>query len=215
MSPKMWTAPCSISRRQLVMLAGAALRLRASEPDFWNCKPAEEWTAADIYRLANHSPWANPVQSWTRDPAHSRGGPSSIGAPPPWPIAPEWGPRGVITWESAPPIRDAFKCSLPYVFANTYVIGVDGIPRGAAGNLNRLRQNSVLRSKGKVKWTIRATVARELIRNSAVCAFGFPRDAAPIDADVNEVVFESEFGQWLMEAKFRPKDMLYHGELAL
>jgi hypothetical protein len=202
------------SRRQLLLLAGAGVRLGASETDFWNNKPAEEWSIADIYRLANHSPWANAVQSWSHPPGRGRESGAALGSPP-WPGMPEWGPKGVVTWESARPIRDAFKSSLPYFFAHTYVIGVDGIPRGAAGGLNYLKQFTVLRSKGKQKWTVHATVARELIRNSAVCAFGFPRSGAPIDLDVSEVVFETQLGKWLVQTKFHPKDMLYRGELAL
>lgn len=203
--------PSPITRRQLVFLAGAAVRLGATEPDFWNDKPASEWSTADCYRLANRSPWADPVQSWAY--ASNRLAASAAGVP--WPPASQWGPKGVVTWESARPIREAFKSSLPYIFANTYVIGVDGIPRGSAGSLSSLRQFTVLRSKGKQKWTVRASVARELVRNSVVCAFGFPRGAAPIDEDISEVVFETQFGRWLVQAKFRPKDMLYHGELAL
>ena len=44
----------------------------------------------------------------------------------------EWGPKGVVTWESAKPLRDALKTRLPRIFANCYVIGVDGIPLGDA-----------------------------------------------------------------------------------
>ena len=203
-----------MSRRQLICLAGAAARLGARDNEFWNDKPAYEWSTADCYRLANHSPWANPVQSWSRGVPPRGSGPSAASGTP-WPPPSEWGPRGVITWESAQPIRDAFKTFLPYVFAHSYVIGVDGIPRGTAGGLNSLQQFTVLRAKGKVKWAVRPVVVREIIRNSAVCAFGFPRAQAPIDADTEEVYFETEFGRWLVETKFRPRDMLYRGELAL
>jgi hypothetical protein len=70
-----------LSRRQLFLLAGAAARLEGSESGFWNSKPAAQWSAGDIYRLANHSPWVNPVQAW-------------------------FGPKGVVTWESAQPMRE-------------------------------------------------------------------------------------------------------------
>jgi hypothetical protein len=209
--------PFRLSRRQLFALAGAAARIGASEPvaqvDFWNSKPAEEWSTADIYRLANRSPWANPVQSWTRIQPY-RGGGSAAGGNP-WPPSPEWGPKGVITWESARPIRDALKTPLPFMFANHYVIGVDGIPLGNTRNPNYLRQFTVLRCKSKAKWSVRALVAHELVRNSVVYAFGFSRAGAPIDPDTEEVVFEAEFGRWMIQTKFKPKDMLYHGQLAL
>ena len=211
MTGKMHDAACKLSRRQLFLLAGAAARLGASEPDFWNSKPATEWSTGDIYRLANHSPWANPVQSWVH--SYFRGGVFNAGTFPPLPA--EWGPKGVITWESAQPIRDALKTRLPRVFATSYVIGVDGIPLGNARSADYLRQYTVLQSKGKVKWTVRAWVARELIRNSVVYAFGFPKSAAPIDPDTSEIHFQTQFGRYMIQTKFRPRDMLYHGQLAL
>lgn len=205
-------APAALSRRQLFLLAATAARLTASERDFWNSKPAAEWSAGDIYQLANHSPWANPVQAWSRS-VPSRGGAMADGIP--WPLPTEWGPKGVVTWESAKPLREAFKTPLPRVFANSFVIGVDGVPLGSYRNPYALRQFTLLRGKGRAKWTVRPTVVRELVRNSVVYAFGFPRAAAPIDPDTAEIVFEAQFGRWMIQTKFKPKDMLYRGQLAL
>jgi hypothetical protein len=199
--------PPVFSRRQLFVLAGAAARMEAAEDDFWNSKPPAEWSAGDKYRLANHSPWANPVEG--RHPNTSLRLPRSQGGG-----VTEPGPKGVVTWESAQPIRDALKTPLPRVFANFYVIGVDGIPLGNS-YVGSLRRYTVLRSTGKPKWTVGAAVVRELIRNSAVYAFGFPKAAAPIVPDTGDVMFETEFGGWFIQAKFRPKEMLYHRQLAL
>jgi hypothetical protein len=204
--------PAILNRRQIFLLAGAGGRLaayQAAVPDFWNSKPPAEWSIADKYRLANHSPWANPVQSWPRG---SFNRPGAKGGP--WPSSPEWGPKGVITWESARPIREALKTPLPRVFANCYVLGVDGIPLGNVPFLD-LRRSTVLRGKGKTKWTVKASVVRQLVRNSVVYAFGFPRASAPIDADTGEIDFAAQFGRWMVQTRFRPKDMLYHGELAV
>ena len=202
----------TLTRRQLFLLTGAASCIEASEQDFWNSKPASEWTASDIYQLANHSPWANPVQSWTHAPFARSGG---SGTSPIWPPGSEWGPKGVITWESASPLREALKTHIPRVFANSYVIGVDGIPLGNVLNPDYLRPFTMLRSKGKIRWSVRPWVARELIRNSVVYAFGFPRASAPIDPDTSEIYFESQFGRWRIETRFRPKDMVYRGQLAV
>jgi hypothetical protein len=200
--------PPVLSRRQLFVLAGAAARMEAASTDeFWNTKPPEEWSAGDKYRLANHSPWANPVEG--RHPNTSLRLPRSQGGG-----VTEPGPKGVVTWESAQPIRDALKTPLPRVFANYYVIGVDGIPLGNS-YVGSLRRYTALRSTGKAKWTVGATAARELIRNSAVYAFGFSKAAALIGPDTGDVVFETQFGEWFIQAKFKPKDMLYHGQLAL
>jgi len=199
-----------LSRRRLLLLAGTALRMEASEPPFWNSKPPGEWSTGDIYQLVNHSPWANPVQGWRPGFADPFRPPRT--GPPPAPQ--EFGPKGVVTWESARPIRDALKTQLPGVFSNLYVIGVDGFPTG--GSLrNNLRRATVLRSNAKPKWSVNAVVVRELIRNSAVYAFGFPKAAARIAADSGEVVFQTQLGLWTVHTKFKPKEMLYHGDLAL
>jgi hypothetical protein len=212
MTATMRLSAAMLSRRQLFLLTGGAARLRATDADFWNSKPAAEWSIGDIYRLANHSPWANRVQSWALENPRMVGG--TRGMPPPA-APPELGPMGVITWESARPLREALKTPLPHVFANCYVIGVDGIPLGYARGADYLRQFTVLRSRGRARWTVRPWVARELIRNSVIYAFGFPRSEAPIGEDCPEVCFESQFGRWMIQTRFRPKEMLYRGELAL
>ena len=76
---------------------------------------------------------------------------------------------------------------------------LDGIPTGghSAGYLRRF---SVLRSNAKPAWTLVASAARELTRNSTVYAFGFPKAAAPI-ATTGEVVFEMESGQWMIQTR--------------
>lgn len=196
-------------------MAGAALRLEATGPDFWNSKPASEWNTGDIYQLANHSPWATSVEAWGHNRLMgsvdaSRGGPiASVPAPPM-----ERGPKGVITWESAEPLRQALKHPLPRIFSNSYVIGVDGIPLGYTRDLEYVRFSTFLRSRGKVKWSVRPWVVRELIRNSVVYAFGFRKSSAPIDSE-STLYFEAQFGRWTVGARFRPKEMLYRGELAL
>lgn len=204
--------PTLLSRRQLFLLAGAAARVGASEQDFWNSKPAAEWSTSDIYQLANHSPWANPVQAWSFSPFGGRDEPSGGIALPTTTVT--LGPQGVVTWESAQPLRKALKTPLPRAFANLYVIGVDGIPSGSRFP-SSLQRVTVLRCGGKPKWTVRASVPRELIRTSAVYAFGFPKAAAPIGPDSGDVVFETQFGPWMVRATFKPKDMLYRGQLAL
>jgi hypothetical protein len=208
----MCDASAVLSRRRFFLLAGAAARLKASDRDFWNRKPAAEWSTGDIYRLANHSPWADPVQAWARS-FSGRGVASAGGIV--WPSSPEFGPKGVVTWESARPMREALKTALPRGLASLYVIGVDGIPLGGSRNLYLLRQFTALRGKGKAKWIARPSAVRELVRNSVVYAFGFPKSSVPIDADTAEVDFETQFGRWWIQAKFKPKDMLYHGQLAL
>src|ERR1019366_7615267 len=126
---------------------------------------------------------------------------------------PQLGVKGVVTWESAPPVRDALRTPWAPVFANYYVIGVDGIATGGL-SASYLRQFAVLRSPGKPKWTVGASGGRELVRSSPICQFAFSRAAAPIGPDTGEVVFEMDLGEWMIETKFKPREMLYHGQLA-
>jgi hypothetical protein len=53
----------ALSRRELLALAGAGLtaRLRAGQSDFWNTKPAAEWSEDETLRLLSDSPWARPA----------------------------------------------------------------------------------------------------------------------------------------------------------
>ena len=118
--------------------------LRAAT-DFWNRKPASEWTSAEIVQLLGASPWArtlniavavggiaegaaNPAnQSGQHDPSTAAGG----AMPPPIDDRKRRsGPaRGsvIVRWESAPPVRDALRTRLPLEFEDRYVISVEGI----------------------------------------------------------------------------------------
>ena len=113
--------------------------------DFWNRKPAAEWTSAEIVQLLSVSPWARSInvqlpgtglaagaadpsqQAGQRDPSTAAGG-----APPP-PLGEsrrKSGPaRGqiIVRWESAAPVREALRTRLPAAFADHYVISVEGI----------------------------------------------------------------------------------------
>jgi hypothetical protein len=185
-----------LTRRRILFLAAAVTQLRASSDDFWNTKPPSEWGPGEIYRLMNHSPWANWVE-WS-EPFEG----------PDQPI------KCVVTWESALPIRQALKTPMAPVYANYYVIGMDGVPAGNH-SADKLGRFATLRSSGTRGWKVAATSARERIRTSAVYQFAFPRATAPIGVETKEVVFEMNVGHWTLQSKFRPKEMLYRGELAL
>jgi hypothetical protein len=206
--------PSFITRRQFLLLAGSALRLGASRDDFWNTKPPSEWDAGEMYRLMNRSPWANAVQAfipgeeWESMNPRTHGV-TKQGAPP------EYGSKGVVTWESAQPIRDAMKTATAPVYQNYYVVGVDGIPTEGAP-ASKLREFAVLSSAGKPRWTVGATDARELIRTPSVLyEFAFPKSKAPIGPNSRDIVFEAVFGKWTIRTTFKPRNMLYHGRPAL
>jgi hypothetical protein len=127
----------------------------------------------------------------------------------------EFGSKGVVTWESAQPIRDAMKTATSPVLENYYVVGVEGIPTEGF-SLPHLRAHAVLSSTGKPRWNVGATDARELIRTTGVVyEFAFPKSDAPIGPNSRDIIFEALFGKWRIGAKFKPRDMLYHGRPAL
>jgi hypothetical protein len=119
-----------------------------------------------------------------------------------------------VTWESALPIRQASKTPMAPVYANHYVIGIDGVPSGNH-SADVLRQFATLRSGGAQGWRVAAASARGRVRTSAVYEFAFLRTAAPIGVDTKAVAFEMNVGHWTLQSKFKPKQMLYRGELAV
>jgi hypothetical protein len=206
--------PSILSRRQLVLLVGSAVRLGAGRDDFWNTKPPSEWDAGEIYRLMNRSPWAHAVQAFITGEEWDNMNPRTHGVTRGG-VPPEYGAKGVVTWESAQPIRDAMKTATAPVLENHYAVGVEGIPTGGF-SVSHLRAYALLSSTGRPKWTVGATDARELIRTSGVVyEFVFPKSDAPIGRTIRDLTFEALFGKWTIRTTFKPRTMLYHGRPAL
>jgi hypothetical protein len=197
------------SRRKLLLLAGTAAYIKAAEKDFWNTKPPSEWDTGEIYTLMNNSPWARTARWWGPKTRQENGiVRGQVGG------MPLVGPKAVITWESARPLRDAMKTPSAPVYANFYVIGVDTIPNGDdyAGHLENYAH---LRCTGRSKWSARAFGAHNLIRTSSIYEFSFPRTSTPIGLDTEEVVFEIDLESWTIQSRFKTKDMVYRGQLAI
>ncbi|MCU1233733.1 MAG: hypothetical protein JWP63_1700 [Candidatus Solibacter sp.] len=121
-----------------------------------------------------------------------------------------------MVWESAAPVRAALKISLPESFAGQYVLGVSGVPltkSDSKGALDRIRQVTTLHCKGKQP--LEAQGAQEDTTNGTLYLFGFSREALSLTKDDKDVVFTTHMGKLEFTAKFNPRDMLYHGELAV
>jgi len=99
------------------------------------------------------------------------------------------------------------------VYANFYGIGVDTVPEGD-DYANHLKDYAHLRCTGRNNWKLRSFGAHNLIRNSSVYEFSFPRAGASIGLDT-EVTFDMDIGGWKIQSRFRTNDMLYRGRLAL
>ncbi len=67
-----------LTRRDALLLAGSiwigSTRLHASSGDFWNKKPPSEWSADEVSRLLNKSPWAKEVTAQYTGGAGRQGG---------------------------------------------------------------------------------------------------------------------------------------------
>src|SRR5579862_6893062 len=127
-----------VSRRELLMLA-LAVRLNASDSDFWNKKAPANWTPEEIERLLSASPWAREVtptytslppptdkRPWGETPPIGRGpwSPPASGPIPRRQTSPKAPYQAIIRWESAEPIRRAQKTALPAAFGDQHVVGV-------------------------------------------------------------------------------------------
>ena len=139
--------------------------------------------------------------------------------------------EGTVRWESARPVLDAMKSPLPEAFEERYVISVSGIPlmggrstsagedddssasRREQDDLDRLRGLSSLQLKGRD--VVQAGVVTRQVGSGSSFLIGFSRDMLPLQAHDTEIVFTTQLGRLVVKAHFLPKEMLYHGELAV
>ena len=150
-------------------------------------------------------------------------------APPPPPPNPDPGHpvqfRVLVRWESAKPVRLAGGPEFPGQF---YVIRLRGLPlmpppktkpeEGAPnpneGMLQAIEQGSRLERKDKPGIPCAHLFTGSGVMATEVLLF-FPRGADPIQVADKLVILESRFTPFHLSVKFRLKDMMYKGELAL
>jgi len=136
---------------------------------------------------------------------------------------------GTVRWESAQPILDALKTPLPEAFAGHYVISVSSIPltvgrrssqsedgdssKQSQDRLDDLKQFTTIQPKGKE--IAQAGVVQQEISSGTILLFGFSRETLQLTAEDKELDFTTRLGRLIVKAKFIPKEMLYHGQLAL
>jgi len=150
-------------------------------------------------------------------------------------------PEVVIRWETAKPISDAVKLTLPPALDNHYAVGIVGLPPNyllAAGRgggrgrgrgrseegapqedpaarqkamLDRIKASATLTCKGK------DPQSADLLLQTAdqqTVIFGFPKESLNLTAADKEVTFTFKLLA-TFKAKFELKDMTYGGQLAL
>ena len=194
--------------------------------DFWNSRDPSKWSEEEIEILTSKSPWARltePSAKNSEEPVAESGGPSAGGRG-----GSSMGRRPVSTivivrWESAQPIRDALGAPLAADFEGHYVLSVTNLPganvrpTGRGGEappddaLDRLQNGATLQAKGKDP--AEAGIARRTRIGSIL--FGFSKDYLRLPPNDRDVVFRLDTGQLTLSVKFDPKEMMYHGKLAV
>ena len=138
--------------------------------------------------------------------------------------------EGVVRWESARPVMEAMKSALPEDFQGRYVICVSGIPllgshtstgedddrtarRQEADEMDRLKGLTSLQIKGHD--FVQAGVAKRQVGAGYSFLFGFSKELLPVREHDTEIQFRTQLGRLTLKASFLPREMLYHGELAV
>jgi hypothetical protein len=141
-----------------------------------------------------------------------------------------------VRWESAKPVLEALKTTLPPSLSGDYVISVSGAPVLESGHqhaddgdsqttvskglsdevLDRIKELTYLEPKGK-RPAQPSAVQKGPASSSghSTLLFGFPREEMALSADDREVLFTTQLGKIEVKARFNLKDMMYHNELAL
>ena len=174
------------TRRELLLASLAFTSsvpvLASSSGEFWNDKPASDWSGKEIERLLTKSPWAKEANAETdfAGMSPSDGGGSGSGMPGGRGGGPPMGGRGMggpgvdsvpdgssggpnpgfrikalVRWERAAPIREASKRQFPRDPSGSYVISVSGLmPRGNAAEAQRSRPNDRVRTAALRETTV-------------------------------------------------------------
>ena len=183
--------------------------LAASGYAFWAHKDASQWTPEETRIFLSDSPWAvRTTATYIPDARPVRG---QWSEQPPYPINP--GARspytGTVRWESARPVREALKDSLPASFASHYAVLVSGFPTSGDASEKYLAVLQIPRTPTSAP----ADLIEKRSGNPASFLFRFPEVAAIRSA--HEVLFCANLGKLVVLARFQPSHMRYRGEVDL
>jgi hypothetical protein len=228
--PRSFTSPAGeFARRRFLMgaLGSGAMLSQASRifaaTEFWNAKDPSTWSDDEIVMLTSKSPWAREAVPAIRNPDDPTGG-SVLGES----SGGKMGGRRatstvIVRWESAQPILDALRATLPADFAGHYVVSVTNLPvasvrrGGRAGetppddSLDRIQNGTTLQVKGKDP--AEAGIARRSRIGSIL--FGFSKDQVLFTQGDGDIVFALNTQQLTLRTTFDTKKMIYHGKLAV
>ena len=124
------------------------------------------------------------------------------------------------------------KAPLPEAFAGHYVISVNGIPLMGArstrsgedddantarhrelDDLDRVKGLSSLEARGRDP--VQAGLVTRQVGTGSSFLFGFSRELLPLETRDTDILFTTQMGRVVVKAHFTPKEMQYHGELAV
>jgi len=201
--------------------------------EFWDSKPASEWTPGEIARLSTASPWAVKTRATMGGEAPVAG---SLRAPrnATWDqidqinqaavAAAEKAHRTpgasiafygevIVTWESAEPMRLIRRSEQGPEFREHYVIRVTGLPDAVLKRLNagEMRKASLGMPR---KRRINADLA-QIERPEGRVEFAFPSRAMPLSAADRAVRFLMTLGQMTIQARFDLSRMMFRNALAI
>ena len=213
----------ALTRRGMLLFA-TTLRLRAADSEFWNRKDPSEWSADEIDRLITKSPWAKEITVLEERSGQKRRGRAAAQF------------NGVVRWESAKPVLEAMKTSLPGEFSNHYVISVSGIPMSSLSSRNsestageaRAKQREIEGVLDRLKGLTRlepkgaAAAQPEIVQETPfgvgetrTMLFGFSKTLLQLSLDHQEAAFTTQMGAIQVKARFNLREMIYHDELAV
>jgi hypothetical protein len=204
-------------------MLGHASRIFAAT-EFWNAKDPSTWTDDEIVILTtSKSPWVREAVLNIKNADDPTGG-SVLGESSGGRMGTRRAPSKVIVrWESAQPVLDALKATIPAEFADHYVISVTNLPlanvrrAGRGGettpddSLDRVQNGTTLEVKGKDP--AEAGIARRSHIGSIL--FGFSKDQLLLTPSDREIVFALNTQILSFKVKFDAKEMIYHGKLAV
>jgi hypothetical protein len=211
----------------------------AASAEFWDQKPPADWTTDEIERILTKSPWSkdasitNTAQTGplgsSRAAVGSRGrmagrtGGLSPGTTPIPEVTGKW--KAGVRWESALPVREAFKRKITKDYSENYVINVFGdIPNAAPSNddsaderkvkFDILQERTRLERKDDPIDLNRVELAPATPLSPAGTLFYFSRVLAIAPED-KQVTFVTKIGPLELKCKFILKEMIYRGNLEL
>jgi hypothetical protein len=226
------------SRRTFIRLGTIACSLSCvlAQPQFWNTKDPTDYSDDEKHAMVANSPWAKVTHADAPGVSVRRldkfapvpcspSIPGSCAPNHPKTVVVQASPRpedatqalafyGPVTvrWESAEPILQVTRTSLPDQFRNHYVISVTGLPAGILSNGSTPLPGAVLSAR---KGPPQQAEFVALTSDKLTLLFAFPKRTPAIKASDKALSFRMDLSGIRIKARFDPKEMIYRGQLAL